>query len=146
KDKATHPLRHYWVPLVCLNPKDDLYYACFIPAQDGGVDAGTRLIPTIDAGAGDGGAGGGNVLANLPPGVDIGPFLPQGTTFSFTMPLDAIQPRVGSDPYGLAVIFDIACTGHITLTQRDPAGGPQQVPLACTGDDGLPVPPSDYVI
>jgi hypothetical protein len=146
KDK-THPLKHYWIPLICLNPTDDLYYACFAPPSPGDAGVTTRLIPTVDAGIGEGGGGGGgNPLANLPQGADIGGFLPQGTTFGFTMPLDAIQPRTGSDPYGLVVVFDIACTGHITTVQRDPAAGPQQVPLACTGDDGLPVPPSDYVI
>jgi hypothetical protein len=146
RKEKTIPLKHYWIPLVCLNPQDDLYYACFIPA-DAGSDAGTRLIPTIDAGVGDaGGGGGGNVLANLPEGVDIGPFLPQGTTFTFTMPQDAIRERTGIDPYGLAILFDIACAGHITLTPRNPNGGPQQVPIQCTGDDGLPVKPTDYVL
>ncbi len=152
KDKTTHPLKLYWFPLVCLNPTDDLYYACFIPANDAGIEAGAQIIPTIDAGVGDAGLGGdggggrGNPLASLPPGVDIGPFLPQGTSFGFTMPKDAIVPRQGSDPYGLTVLFNIACTGHVTLAQRNPAGGPQQVPIQCTGDDGLPLPPSEYVI
>ncbi len=148
KDK-THALRHFWVPLVCLNPQDDLYYACFIPAEGGNgagaVDGGARRRPAPPPGAGTG-AGNGSVLGNLPSGVDLSPFLPQGTTFSFTMPTDVIQPRQGNDPYGLAIVFDIACAGKITLLQRDPTGGPQQVPLQCTGDDGLALPPSQYVI
>jgi hypothetical protein len=151
QDKS-RPLRHFWIPVVCLNPQDDLYYACFIPTDGGNgagaVDGGARLIPTFDAGVGDAGAGGGNgsVIGSLPQGVDLSPFLPQGPTFSFTMPADAIIPRQGIDPYGIAIVFDIACAGHITLVARDPNGGPQQVPLQCAGDDGLPLPPSQYVI
>jgi hypothetical protein len=155
KDK-TRLLKNYWIPVVCLNPRDDLYYLCFAPPD---VDAGTRLIPGgIDAsvpeggapagpGAGvDAGAGAGSLLGRIPTGVDLGPFLPQGTTFTFTMPQDVVQPRQGTDPYGIAIIFNILCAGKVIREEVDPAGGPQQVPLVCVDDENQKVPPSDYVI
>jgi hypothetical protein len=40
----------------------------------------------------------------------------------------------------------MACTGHVTIAERDPSGGPQQVPVQCTGDDGVPLPASEFVI
>jgi len=155
KLKQPREAKNYWVPLVCLNPVQDAYYACFVPGlggADGGASGGgTRFIPTgplADAGAaaagGDGGAFTG--LSSIPTDVDLGPFLPQGTSFSFTMPADAITPRKGSAPYGLAVVFNILCAGKVTFASRDPNGGPQQVPLRCTDDNGVQLSPKDYVI
>ena len=54
KDKP-RAAKLYWIPVLCLNPKDDLYYLCFAPPGDGGRQAGnTRLVPVgplADAGA-----------------------------------------------------------------------------------------------
>ncbi len=145
----------YWIPIVCMNPRDDLYYLCFLPQQG---DGGTRLLPVgpladagapeagAGAGAVDAGAGGGSLLAQIPTGVDLSPFLPQGTTFSFRMPDDAVQPRQGTEPYGLAYVFNILCAGKVVLSQRNPEGGPQQVPLECVDEENQKLPPSDYVI
>ncbi len=154
RDKP-RPAKLFWIPVVCMNPRDDLYYLCFIPQQGG--DGGTRLIPAgplADAGVPEGGAagaggadaGGGGLLTQIPTGVDLSPFLPQGTTFSFRMPDDAIQPREGSDPYGIAYVFNILCAGRVILAERDPSGGPQQVPLQCVDENDQKLPPSDYVI
>lgn len=151
RDKP-RPAKLFWIPVVCMNPRDDLYYLCFIPQQG---DGGTRLLPAgplADAGAGDGGvrpdagAGGGSLLSQIPVGVDLSPFLPQGNTFSFRMPDDAIQPRVAAEPYGLAYVFNILCAGKVILAERDPSGGPQQVPLQCVDENDEKLPPSDYVI
>lgn len=146
----------YWIPVLCLNPQDDLYYLCFAPPGDGGRQAGnTRLIPVgplADAGAADGGAadggaiGGSNPFGSIPTGVDLAPFLPQGNTFSFTIPTDAVKERPGSSPYGLAVVFNILCAGRVEFATRDPSGGIQQVPVLCTDENGVKLPPSDYVI
>jgi hypothetical protein len=145
----------YWIPILCLNPKEDLYYLCFAPPGPGQRQAGgTRLVPlgpladagAAEAGAGADGGGGGNPFANIPTGVDLGPFLPQGPTFSFRIPDDAVQPREGSDPYGLAIVFNILCAGRVEFAQRDPEGGAQQVPVLCTDDNGVKLPASDYVI
>lgn len=147
----------YWIPILCLNPKEDLYYLCFAPPGDGGRQAGdTRLIPigpladagaASDAGAADAGAfGGSNPFANIPTGVDLSPFLPQGPTFSFRMPDDAVKPREGTDPYGLAIVFNILCAGRVEFAPRDPGGGIQQAPILCSDENGVKLPPSDYVI
>ncbi|MDB4935695.1 MAG: hypothetical protein JWP87_2667 [Labilithrix sp.] len=139
----------YWIPVLCLNPQDDLYYLCFAPPGDGGRQAGdTQLVPigaAADAGS-DGGIGGSNPFASIPTGIDLAPFLPQGNTFSFRIPDDAVKPRKGSEPYGLAIVFNILCAGRVELAERDPSGGVQQVPVLCVGEDGVPLPASDYVI
>ena len=39
RDK-TRPLKIYWIPAVCMNPREDLYYLCFLAASgliDGGL-------------------------------------------------------------------------------------------------------------
>jgi len=159
RQDKTRPMKLFWIPILCLNPQEDLYYLCFAPPGDGSNDAqGTRLIPILDGGAeagsdagmtsADGGAfSGSNPFASIPTDVDLGPFLPQGSKFSFQMPLDAVQPRVGSpDPYGLAIVFNVLCAGQVRFAPRDPSGGAQQVPVLCTDENGVALPPSDYVI
>lgn len=163
REKA-RPLKNYWIPVVCLNPRDDLYYLCFVPPAGDGGTAGPRFIPGgVDASVADGGleggtgipgggtggadaGGGGSILDRIPTGTDLGPFLPQGNTFTFTMPADAVQARQGTGPYGLAVVFNMLCAGKVILVERDPAAGPQQVPLQCVDEDNQKLPPSDYVI
>jgi hypothetical protein len=167
KDKS-RAAKLYWIPILCLNPKEDLYYLCFAPPGDGGRQGGdTRLVPIgplADAGAGEGGVGAGadggagaalggdagargaNPFANIPTGVDLAPFLPQGPTFSFRMPDDAVKVREGSDPYGLAIVFNILCAGRVEFAARDLEGGAQQVPVLCTDENGVKLPPSEYVI
>lgn len=141
--------QNYWIPLVCMNPAQDAYYACFAPSLDGGA-GGARLVPAgplADAGSLARDAGGAAPgLGSIPTDVDLAPLLPQGPTFSFIMPGDAIEPRLGSAPYGLAIVFNILCAGRVTFASRDPSAGPQQVPLRCTGDDGVQLSPKDYVI
>jgi hypothetical protein len=122
------PLRMFWIPFVCMNPREDLYYLCFAPSQ---ADAGVR-----DAGA---------AVSQIPAGVDLSALLPQGPTFQFQMPRDAIIERLGSEPYGLAIVFNIACAGQVRLGQRT-GNNPQQVPIQCTDEQGNPLGPNDYVI
>jgi hypothetical protein len=148
------PLTVYWIPIVCINPRQDLYYLCFLPSElpDGGaIDGGSRLVSPFppDAGAdeADAGAarGAGGALSSIPVGVDLSSMLPKGNTFSFRMPDDVIQPRPGSAPYGLAIVFNVACAGQVRLAARVD-GRPQQVPIQCTDQDGVPLSPNDYVI
>lgn len=137
------PMKIYWL-LGCMNPPEDLYYACFAPrGPDGG---GPELFPPFDAGAPAAGeASAGGVLERIPAGIDLGGFLPEGREFSFRMPDDAIQPRRGSPPYGVAILFNIACAGQVRLAERS-GDNPQQVPILCTDEDGTPLSPDDYVI
>jgi hypothetical protein len=153
RTEKPRPLKIFWIPIVCVNPREDLYYLCFLPSQtaDGGtLDGGTRLLPPFppDASAPppDGGAGaGGGGLSSIPTGIDLSPFIPQGPTFSFQMPNDIIKERPGSPPYGLAIVFNIACAGQVRLADRSGIA-PQQIPIQCTDEEGVPLSPNDYVI
>jgi hypothetical protein len=137
----TEPMRIFWLPLVCENPPDDAYYGCFTQLAGGG-----------DAGAGGGGAdGGGGGIGGLRPGMDLTPLLPQGPTFSFTMPADAVTSHPVTPgvpiPYGLVILFNIACAGHLELIDVAGAGAsPAQPPIGCFHQDEGPAPPTDYVI
>jgi hypothetical protein len=142
-DTTTRPMKIFWLPLVCENPKDDLYYLCF--SQFAGADGGAA-----DGGARDGGApmrGGGF----LQPGVDLSPFLPTGPTYSFTVSPDIIDrhPVIpgANGRYGLAVVFSIACAGHIEIIPAAPGDiRKQQVPLGCFDASHTQLGPDDYVI
>ena len=151
------PMGLYWLPALCINPPDDAYYACFAQlAAGGGGDGGVRLVtgagadadagasasadagadagPSAGAGADAGAELGPGALAGLlRPGVDLTPLLVSGSRFTFKMPEDVIVPRKGiTSPYGLVILFNFACTGHIELLPYDPSNGnPQQIPIGC---------------
>ena len=149
REKA-RPMKIFWIPIVCVNPREDLYYLCFIPSQtpDGGtIDGGSRLVPAFppDGGADAGAPASGAGLSSIPVGVDLSPFLPQGPTFSFRMPDDVIIQRPGRPEYGLAIVFNIACAGQVRLAERV-GNAPQQVPIQCTDEEGVKLSPDDYVI
>ena len=145
-------MKIFWIPIVCVNPREDLYYLCFLPSQtpDGGtIDGGTRLEPAFPPDAGAGvpgqppiGTGG---LSSIPVGLDLSPFLPTGDKFSFRMPEDIIISRPGRPEYGLAIVFNIACAGQVRLAERA-GNAPQQIPIQCTDENGVQLTPDDYVI
>ncbi len=140
----TRPMKLYWLPFVCENPAKDAYYACFAPPASGAADAGAA------AGSDGGGGGASAALRLLRPGVDLTPFLKTGPTYDITMPADAVtsHPHVeGIDtPYGVAILFNVACAGHLEIVASDPSTGPQQVPLACFDENENKLDPSQYVI
>jgi len=140
KDK-TRPARVFWIPVVCLNPNEDAYFRCFAPPSSQG-GPGMRLI------AARGGAPATTIpsLAAIPAGVDASAALVQTNTFSFVMPDDAVAPRKGIEPYGLAFVFNVVCAGQVRFARFEPSGGPQQVPVECTDEQGNRLPPSEYVI
>lgn len=156
KDR-TRELKLYWLPFVCMNPEGDVYYLCFVPqassagapaklipvtpsSTDGGADAS----PGATSGSSDSSNGGG--LGGLPSGTDSSPYLPQGPTFSFQMPLDAVEDCKGTPPYGLAMVFNIACAGQVRFTSYASGGSPQQLPIICSDEAGNALSPKDYVI
>ena len=132
------PMRISWLPTPCINPKNDAYYGCFAALaglgapQDGGAGAGPRS--------------GGGLLA---PGVDLTPFLPSGPTFSFTMPADIIAKHVPAPgapaPYGLAIVFNIACAGHLEFVAIQ-SDNPQTPPIGCFDQNHNPLGSDDYVL
>ncbi len=124
------PMTLYWIPIPCVNPPKDLYYLCFAQFASGSGGAGRT--------------GGVSFTA----GTDLTDVLPKGPTFSFTMPDTAIAshaPTPGAAaPYGLAIVFNIACAGRVKL--EAPGDNPQSVPLGCYDDAGQKLSPDDYVI
>jgi hypothetical protein len=141
RTSPTTPLTTYWIPYVCQDPKNDLYAACFTAPSEGG-----------DGGAGDGGGGagafGGGAGALLQPGTDLTPFLPTGPRYTFQVPKGLpIKTVPGiTTPYGLVMVFNIACAGHVQVTAFNPSTGQQQVPLGCFDDAGNALGANDYVI
>lgn len=144
----TRPMKHYFLPFVCLNPINDSYYGCFLPGvlgpTDGGVlprpdDAGAR-VPTS-------GEGSASFLAGVEDGTDLTPFLVQGTRFSYVVPPSAVVARTETpdEPYGVTIVFTVACAGRVVF-KRPQITTRQQVPLACVDEDGATLPASEYVI
>ncbi len=129
----------YWLPTPCVNPAGDAYYACFSQfGAGGGSDAGAALDASGDAGVATG---------PLRPGVDLTPFLVTGASFSFTMPSEIIIPRSGVSPsYGLVILFNFACGGHLELLPVDPgSANPQQIPVGCFDSHHNQLGPDDFV-
>jgi hypothetical protein len=143
RPEQPEPMTIYWIPLVCENPADDAYYACFqkfAGGAGGGGDAGPE--------EGDGGASGLAALG-IKPGVPIAG-LPTGPAYSFQMPADAVTshaPVPGATvPYGMAILFNIACAGQLELVPIDPSNAnPQAVPLGCFDKNNNQLGPDDWV-
>jgi hypothetical protein len=172
RPNKTPPAVTYWIPFVCEDPLDDAYYGCFAPllGEDAGAGGGSPAFGEAgaggaggedaggaDAGAEDAGAPSptpspvispGALAALFAAGTDITPFLPTGP-FTFKVPDDAITahaPVAGTSPYGLVIIFNIACAGHVKTLPINAAAGPQQVPISCFDDAGNQLGPDQYVI
>lgn len=129
------PMKNYWIPFACINPRDDLYYACFsaLAPKSGPPGSMPMGLPSF-----------------LQPGAEITGFLKEGTTFPITLPADIITthaPTPGAEaPYGVAFVFFIACAGHVRIANVDPnSQNPQLKPILCTDDDGKELSPDDYV-
>lgn len=131
------PMVVYWLPdpltgkLFCENPANDAYYACFTPTDAGAGDSGPR-----DAGDTSSEEGGSSPCAVLLPGVDLTPCLPApGPTLSITLPNDIITshpPANGTAPYGIAIVFNMACAGHPELLPVDPSNlSVNSLPIGC---------------
>ena len=147
KTKA-EAMKLYWLPFVCENPTNDAYYACFQQlASGGGRDGGAP----VDAGEpGDGGAeeGGGSGSFIGKGGVLQ---VPTGASFTFRMPSDAVSSHPSTPgapvPYGLAILFNAACAGHLQLVPIDPNNqNPQTVPIGCFDSSGNQLGPDDWVL
>jgi hypothetical protein len=122
------PMTIYWIPFACMNPLNDAYYNCF--AQLGAAAARAPV---------DGGAS--------VPALDL-TALPTGPTFQVTVPADAItsHPAIAGMqiPYGLAIVFNIACAGHLEIVPLDP-GNVQSPPIGCFDAQHNQLGPDDYV-
>jgi hypothetical protein len=139
------PMKIYWLPVSCENPVSDAYYGCF-------ADFATAL-KGLSGGAGGGDAGvslgdGGIPVGCNPTHGDLSNCLPTGPNYSVTVPTDAVSahPVVqgSSGPYGLVIVFNMACAGHVQLVPID-SQNPQAVPISCFDDEGNQLSPDDYV-
>jgi hypothetical protein len=113
------PMGIWWLPQPCFNPSGDNYYACY------------RAFSKI-----------------YRPRVDLAANLHSGTALSFQMPTDIITSHHGSrggEPYGVTVVFTIACAGHVEYL-NPPADAPADtVPFGCFDARGTEVGTSDFV-
>ncbi|MGH7271279.1 MAG: hypothetical protein ACREJ3_12700, partial [Polyangiaceae bacterium] len=127
------PMGVWWLPFPCVNPAGDAYYGCF--AQFGGVAGGQ----TAAAGS----------RPALKPGVDLTPILRSGASLQIQVPSDIItsHPVVpGTTPYGLVILFNFACAGHLELIPPDPSNpNPQEMPIGCFDRAHNALGPEDFV-
>ncbi|MDP9151896.1 MAG: hypothetical protein M3O36_18390 [Myxococcota bacterium] len=137
----TEPMVLYWLPFVCENPDSDAYYACF-----------PKLAAALSA-RGSGGAADGGAPA-FGSGVDLTPLLTAagavGPSYHFTMPANAVAThpavRGARVPYGLAIVMNAACAGHLELLPLDPGNAnPQALPLGCFDAQHNRLGAEDYV-
>jgi hypothetical protein len=160
-DGRAHPaaaMQTFWLPVLCVNPANDAYYACFANLARGGGDAGVVFGESAEAGVGADadvsvGAEGGAVVGPTPnlaglfrPGMDLTPFLVEGSSLRFTVPTGAVVPHKGiQTSYGLVIAFNFACAGKtIELLPYDP-GNPQQIPIGCFDANHNQLGPDDFV-
>lgn len=143
------PMTIYWLPFVCENPPNDAYFGCFEQIAGGGSARGADggVGAAADGGGGFAGGDGGLIKA----GVDLTPFLPTGPTYAFKMPADAVTSHPAMPgiavPYGLAILFNMACAGHVEIVPLDPSNAnPQQVPIGCFDANHKQLGPDDWVL
>jgi hypothetical protein len=119
RPKKPAPMRLFWVPTVCHNPSNDAYFACYS-----------------------------ELAAKFKPGVDLTPSLVKNAQFSFPIPanlVDAHGAAKQSSPYGMVVVFAMACAGHVQYTPPAADTVPPAPPLGCFDDEGKPLGPDDSV-
>jgi hypothetical protein len=105
-DRST-PMQVAWLPMPCVNPRGDDYYACY-PAM----------------------------AQQFAPGVDLSSVLVPGDQWSFTLPDDAIAAASlhpgAADPYGVAFAFVVACAGTVEYVPVDTnVQSPLTTPFGC---------------
>jgi len=134
RSSKPQPMSLYWVPLPCEDPADDAYFSCL-----------------DQFGSGDAGVFGGTDGAGPSPGMDLTRFLPDaGPSYEFHMPANVVTqhtPVPGeASPYGLAIVFNAACAGHLELLPPDPSNdNPQRVPIGCFDANENQLGPEDWV-
>jgi hypothetical protein len=113
------PMQVFWFPDTCIDPVNDGYFNCY-PA----------------------------LLQNYPLHTDLTPRLRAGSTASFQMPADVIArhqgPR-GDVPYGVMVVFAMACAGHVEAVSPATGSGPDALPFGCFDSAQRPLGADSYV-
>ncbi|MDB4996544.1 MAG: hypothetical protein JWM74_3976 [Myxococcaceae bacterium] len=117
KDK-TRPMSLFWIPAPCINPQGDAYYNCY---------------PTFQA--------------TLKTGVDLTPQLVSGPKLTVHVPDDTLAhtgSTQGGTSFGTAVVFSMACAGHVEFVGVS-AASPQSIPFGCFDSGGQRLGPDDFV-
>jgi hypothetical protein len=112
------PMAVYWFPAPCIDPDNDGYNACYPAMQDG-----------------------------YPQGVDLSSRLATGSRFSFALPADMIANHRGARgdlPYGVAIVFVMACAGHVETVELPAGAGPEAMPFGCFDVDHQPLGPDQF--
>ncbi|MDP8999974.1 MAG: hypothetical protein M3O46_07675 [Myxococcota bacterium] len=146
------PMTTQWLPFVCMNPPSDAYYACFqqfagsvAGVADGGANTAAKTLTACDTTMG----GSAGLDGGLQEGVDLTRALVSGDCVQFAMPNDAVSAHATTPPpatpYGLAILFNIACAGHVELVARDP-NNVQTPPIGCFDAQHNRLGANDYVI
>jgi hypothetical protein len=113
------PMQLWWMPQPCIDPGGDNYYACYAAFAQ-----------------------------TFRPGVDLASQLTAGTSFSFQMPGDVITSHQGGRSglsYGMAVLFTIACAGHVEYVRPPSGAPPDTLPFGCFTATGGPVGTDGFV-
>jgi hypothetical protein len=119
RTNAPERMQVYFLPTPCFNPPNDAYYGCFSEFR-----------------------------AEFPPGVDLESELLSGSTFSFDLPGDVIDTHTGipgQTPYGVVVVFAIACAGHVEYRPDLAGAAPDAIPFACFDRSGRQLGAQDFV-
>lgn len=115
----TRPMQLFWFPEPCIDPANDGYFACYPAMRD-----------------------------RYPVGVDLTPQLLRADRMSVAIPSDVIAQHAGQrghEPYGLVVVFLMACAGHVEAVPPPPGQGPEAIPFGCFDDQGRALGPDDWV-
>jgi hypothetical protein len=119
RSSRPQPMEVFWFPDTCVDPVNDAYFNCY-----------------------------GALRERYPVNTDLSPQLHAGSTASFQMPPDAIArhqgPR-GNVPYGVMVVFLMACAGHVEAVAPPPRSGPDAVPFGCFDSAHHALGPEHYV-
>jgi hypothetical protein len=119
-------LKYYWLKAPCLNPFEDLYYACY-PAFAATFQPGEQLHPER---------------------VDPNKFVVDAD-LEFKLPADIItsHPRVeGNTPFGAAFAFAMACDGdHVRYLGIRTRPSPQSPPFGCFTREGTQLNADHFV-
>ena len=113
------PMTLYWFPTPCIDPENDGHFGCY-PA----------------------------LAQPFTPGVDLSPQLTTGDRFAFQLPPDIIANHHGQRgdlEYGLAVVFMMACAGHVESLAIPAGSGPDAIPFGCFDAQRRRLSPDSYV-
>jgi hypothetical protein len=113
------PMQVFWFPQPCADPADDGYFNCY-PALSQAYPLNTDLTPQLRSGA----------------------------SASFQMPSDIIAGHKGvrgNVPYGVLVVFMMACAGHVEAVVPPPGSGAAALPFGCFDSGHHQLGADDYV-